>query len=217
MERERHERLVKSGLPQRHLDALKDERRWEHAGYRESTRKAKAACEAGGLVAFVGNRGTGKTQAAVEVAVGMFAEHPVRYVKARMLGMYLRECYQKQGMGEAESIQRWVRPHLLIIDDAHELSDQKEYDRSMLTLLCDLRYDESRPTILIANVSPEKAQHLWGASIADRMNDGGGMIVFHGQSLRRSKHGAHQQEGNGGAAKPGSGQRREGAGQPPQG
>ncbi|MFP3386161.1 hypothetical protein, partial [Tritonibacter sp. SIMBA_163] len=100
-------------LPQRHLVALKDERRWQHTGYRESVLKAEKACEMGGLLAFVGSRGTGKTQVAVEVAAGMAATKPVRYVKARMLGMFLREAFQKPSVTEVDAIQRWVRPHLL--------------------------------------------------------------------------------------------------------
>lgn len=201
-EREQREKLEASGLPQRHIETAKDGRRWGVPGYQQSVAKAKTACEHGGMVALVGSRGTGKTQVAVEVAMAHSGTKSVRYVKSRVLGMHLREAFDNPKLTEREALEKWVRPHLLIVDDCHELADDKQYDRSMLTLLADLRYDKCRPTLLIANVAVEKAGAMFGPSIADRLNDGGGMIAFAGQSLRGAKRGKDQPERDGGAAKP---------------
>lgn len=191
IERERAERMESAGLPARHREKLRDESRHDMPGFRDSVEKAVRACEQGGMLALVGNRGTGKTQVAVEVAARMMDQRnaSARYVKARMLGMHLRETFDDPRTSERQALQKWVRPHLLVIDDCHELSEQKEYDRSILTLLADLRYDQCRPTMLLANVAPENTGRLFGASITDRLNDGGGVIAFTGKSLRGARHG----------------------------
>lgn len=178
--------ITAANLPKRHMQAditeLDDSP--ELAAKR---RKLHDAIRRGAIVGMVGNRGTGKTQEAVLAAKDFITEElrGARYVKAVRIGMAVRESFGKPGGSETAAIDEWVRPQLLIVDDVHELRDDKEYDRVIFTLLCDMRYDDAKPTILVANVTPEQSGKLFGASIADRINDGGGLITFNGPSKRQ--------------------------------
>ncbi len=172
-----------------------------HAGKRvnhdaERWAKVQRSVSEGGAVALIGNRGTGKTQLAVDAGRDMIvtSQHSVRYVKARMLGMAVRQhSFAAANRDELAAIERWAKPHLLILDDLHEIADDREWERSTLTLILDLRYDHARPTILVANTTPEKFPSMAGPSICDRMREGGGMIVFGGPSLRGKRDGDDDQ------------------------
>src|SRR5206468_2068917 len=79
--------------------------------------------------------------------------------------------------------QNWLRPELLVLDEAHERGDTPWEDR-MLTRLVNLRYEAMVSTILISNHDEETFAKRVGTSIADRIADGGGLILCGWASLR---------------------------------
>ncbi len=88
----------------------------------------------GFIVAFVGIRGTGKTQMAVcliaEACRRSKAEWntkhlAARYVTALDLFREFRACYAKDGPAEKSVFEGFVSAELLVIDDAHERSESE--------------------------------------------------------------------------------------------
>lgn len=150
----------------------------------------------GGLIALLGDRGTGKTQAAVEV-VGRFLSHwrppaedsngwrphPTRYFVAGDLFLDLRTAMQAGS--ERDTLKAVKTVGLLVIDEVQERG-QTEYEDRVLVNIIDARYGNYRPTILIGNLKPDEFVRQLGPSIASRMTEGAsGVVMFTGPSHRR--------------------------------
>lgn len=141
--------------------------------------------EAGGMVALIGSRGTGKTQMSVE-AIRWVCNLPksALYTRAAEVFIAVRECYRKDAPAtETQTIERFCRPHLLVIDECHERGHTDAENR-ILTLILDKRYADCRPTILIANNEPEEFRIQIGESVYDRLVETGGWITCNWQSFR---------------------------------
>lgn len=197
----RAEAFRASGVDKRHADRkladlLKDE---EWARYWPIARKV---VESGGMLALLGDRGTGKTQLAVELVRAVCRETPLDpehvmwsgkppviavYVRAREIGMKFRECYDKDStMTELAAVSLFVRPRLLVIDECQERPD-KDHETRTLTMILDKRYAAMSPTILIANCDEKALLGLFGPSVADRIKEGGGFIRFKCGNFRGSR------------------------------
>jgi DNA replication protein DnaC len=188
-----------SGVDKRHADRkladlLKDE---EWARYWPIARKI---VNEGGMLALLGDRGTGKTQLAVELIRAVCRETPLDnvvlewakppslavYARAREIGMKFRECYDKDStQTELSVVNLFVRPRLLVIDECQERPD-KDHEIRTVSMILDKRYASMLPTVLIANCDEKALLTLFGASVADRIKDGGGYIRFRCESFRRS-------------------------------
>lgn len=168
--------------PQRHLS--REEFRGEAwLQKRESlTRKLGS----GFLLAFVGNRGPGKTQMAVELMRHQVQERvkSARYVHAIELFCALREPYADGATKrELKAIEEFTRPELLVIDEAQERAETQWEDR-LLTFILNKRYDAEKDTILIANLKEEELLKALGNSVHSRLIETGGIVVFDWQSFR---------------------------------
>ena len=141
--------------------------------------------EAGGMVALIGGRGTGKTQMSVEAIRWVCnLPKPALYTRAAEVFIAVRECYRKDAPAtEAQTIERFCRPHLLVIDECHERGHTDAENR-ILTLILDKRYAACRPTILIANNEPGEFRIQIGESVYDRLVETGGWITCNWQSFR---------------------------------
>jgi DNA replication protein DnaC len=139
-------------------------------------------------VALLGDRGTGKTQLAVEVIRSQCNDlESALYTRAIEMFIAVRECYRKDASAkESDVINRYVRPHLLVIDEAHERGHTDAENR-ILTLIIDRRYGDRKPTILIANSKPDAFREQIGESIFDRLVETGGIKVCDWPSFRVRK------------------------------
>lgn len=134
-----------------------------------------------GIVALIGKRGTGKTQAACVAIQAVCRDgRPARYTTAVELLADLIDGY-RDGGGPSLSqwLETWSRYHLLVIDEVAEAPPTDHTSRS-LTALIDRRYRSELPTMLIANVSADGFDKLVGPSVADRCRETGGLIRFEG-------------------------------------
>lgn len=160
---------------------------WELIGHQkwcQAVLKTASVVGTGGIVALLGARGNGKTQATIEIARECSRQLlPCLYVRSREIGMALREAYGNIGLTEREAVERFVRPFLLIVDECQERPD-KEWEIRSQTLILDKRYGALRPTILIANSTKAQFVKLMGTSVADRIMEGGGAITFDWPSFR---------------------------------
>ena len=106
-----------------------------------------------------------------------------RIVTTLQLLADLKRRYDSDEDGDAAWLVEWAAPYLLGIDEASERLDS-DWSRLMLSALVDARYANMRPTILVANASPEHFAETVGDSIASRATEGGGLIVADWSSFR---------------------------------
>ena len=173
---------VKSGVPKRYrqpdwLPTDKDD-------WKTPYMKARKIISAGATLSLIGGRGTGKTRLAIEVCRRLDAKG-TRYLSAMDVFLRLQACYRKDANEtELAVLQELSKVRLLIIDEVQERGNTEWEDR-VLTHLIDKRYGAMLPTVLIANLKPAELRDRLGASIMDRMHEGGGMLEIAGDSHRR--------------------------------
>lgn len=177
--------LYSGGFPRRHVD---------HECGAEDAKLPMLAdaikhIDAGGTTAIIGPRGTGKTQIATWAAWmclaakkvpshGFINEIPCVYGTALEIFIHLRADQHNP-----ESVKKYVRPKVLVIDEIQERGETAFEDR-MLTHIIDKRYGSKLATILIGNLAPDKITGSLGLSIVDRIRETGGLIVLDGKSYR---------------------------------
>lgn len=157
----------------------------EHAKWASAYEQAMAVAERGELCVLLGPRGNGKTQCAVEI-IRMFCRRVLSclYVRSREVGMRLRQAYGSMStLTEIAAVRQFQEPHLLVIDECQERPD-RDFELRSFTLILDRRYGALRPTILIANCTPEQFATLMGGSVTDRLKEGGGIVPFDWPSFR---------------------------------
>ena len=108
----------------------------------------------------------------------------------------IRRAYTKaEELTEAEMVDLYVRPRLLVIDEIQERGGSDWEDR-LLTHIIDRRYGQMKDTILIGNLTREEFECAMGASVCDRLTETGGMIVCNWPTFRVAKMEATAQQGD---------------------
>jgi DNA replication protein DnaC len=157
--------------------------------------EASKAVSQGGLVVFLGNRGTGKTQMAAEIAKSgdwksdkgewdgnkMVSRKTAIYRRAMDIFLDLRD--RSPGHSEKAVLEKLTYCGLLVIDEFQERGETPFEDR-IITNLLDKRYNDERPTILIANLDREGLKNMLSPSVIDRMRQNGRSFLFNGKSYR---------------------------------
>lgn len=157
--------------------------------------EASKAVSQGGLVAFLGGRGTGKTQMAAEIAKtgewsrdkgewngnSMVANKTAVYRRAMDIFLDLRD--RSAGHSEKAVLEKLTFCGLLVIDEFQERGETPFEDR-IVTNLLDKRYNDERPTILIANLDREGLSGMLSPSVKDRMRENGRSFLFDWKSYR---------------------------------
>lgn len=156
----------------------------------------------GATACIIGPRGTGKTQLATDVAravnldeaqrfvadrkaYGHYEPHPQAvYVHVMEIFMAIKATYQSDAtQGERQSLDRFIRPRVLVIDEVQERGET-DWENRMLTYILDKRYQQGRDTLLLANMKPTDIQDKLGASIVSRMQETGGIVECNWPSFR---------------------------------
>lgn len=165
----------------------------QHKEWAERFELGKPVIDGGGILALLGDRGVGKTQMAVEyIRRYCLAGKGCLYERARAIAMRLREAYGgRTSLTERQVMGEFVKPHLLVIDEAQERADTDWEIRSM-TLLLDMRYAQMKPTIFIANCKQKQFKMLVGAAITDRLKEGGGVLELDWPSFRSIRSGKQE-------------------------
>lgn len=173
---------------------LKGEKWWSTF---ESAKSQVAAC---GIVAFLGNRGPGKTRMAAEIARAGYwptdkgewngnmvvAGKTALYRRAMDVFLELRDCGKKGATrSEKDVLESLAFAGLLVIDEFQERGES-EWENRIICNLLDKRYATRRPTILIANYTPEEMKNALSPSVKDRMRESGKAFVFDWGSFRRA-------------------------------
>jgi|ETNvirnome_2_300_1030623.scaffolds.fasta_scaffold00725_11 DNA replication protein DnaC len=152
----------------------------------ESHNKVKESVTAGGICIVLGTRGSGKTQSSA-CAIGHCCQNlkkPALYTKAFDIFLSIRNGNNRNSTTtEQEEIERFIKPHLLVMD-AFEVRGDTEFENRVLDHIIDRRYDDRKPTIIITNDSIENMGNVLGPSIMDRIRESGGFIKFKDSSHR---------------------------------
>lgn len=141
------------------------------------------------MAALIGPRGTGKTQAAVELMRSACKRgHSVLYTTAMLFFARIKATYQRDaGATELDVINEFCKPDLLVIDEV-QVRSESSWENNLLTHLVDTRYGRMLGTLFIGNLSPDSFRECVGDSIHSRLAQTGGIFVFNGNSFR-SQHG----------------------------
>jgi len=166
----------------------------QHTGWAEALARAVKCIDKGGIVALLGPRGTGKTQLAVHAMRyvceknitkmnGSYRKMYPKCLTATEFFMEVKRTYDNSRASEHALVNELAKRMLLVID---EIQDRRcsEWEDALLTLLVDMRYRAVMPTVLIANQSAADFSSNVGDSIADRMNEDGGIVEMGWQSFR---------------------------------
>lgn len=177
-------RLAKACLPERHMRGVSIDRGPDGEKWRA---KVETLCDmigSGFLVALIGNRGTGKTQAAVVAAIrAVQLERTALYCKAMEIFLDIRGTYKREDRTELDALDKYLAPQLLIIDEIQQRGETAFEDR-MLAYLIDKRYDAMVDTLLLGNLTPEALKDSLDPSIVDRIRETGGRMEFTWKSFR---------------------------------
>jgi len=176
------------GLMPRHMRNIKN----KHKEWAEAFRKAEAMLGNGSIIALIGPRGTGKTQLAASLIKSVlivmddnkfpeFCKWQL-YMTAMQFFMRIKRSYDGREHEEG-IIKALLAPPLLVIDELQERRCS-DWENSLLTTLIDTRYGNMKDTVLISNQTVDAFVRNVGDSVADRMNEGGGVIEMNWQSLR---------------------------------
>jgi DNA replication protein DnaC len=171
--------------------------------WRAAYQKALAIAQSGGIVVAWGQRGTGKTQIAYEIAThGIFHDphfppayrdgfsmpikaRPCVYVKAMDIFMRMKNGFSRKDQpSELDIVENLVQAAFLVIDEAHVRGETK-YEDDKLTHIIDKRYDAMRPTMLITNLTNKDFAAQLSPSILSRITEIGGGIECNWQSYRK--------------------------------
>lgn len=146
---------------------------------------------AGAVVCVCGPRGTGKTQAAVEVMKELWMRYDRPLYRTVLEFTFKLRSTFGSGVSEEVVMAQHISPWLLVLDELQVRND-KEFTNDRLTYIVDARYRAKKRTLLISNLMPRRLakgddgcfEDNVGPSIASRIQDFGKVIVFDGPSWR---------------------------------
>lgn len=146
-----------------------------------------AVLKSGRSLIFCGSVGTGKTHLAVGIA-----RHIMDAGKQAVMSSVLKavrrikESYRRDSPHtEAELIQEFVEPDLLILDEVG-VQFGSDTEKMLLFDIINGRYEVMKPSILISNLGLAELEHYIGTRAMDRLREGGGKaVVFDWESYRR--------------------------------
>jgi DNA replication protein DnaC len=173
----------KWNVPQRQLqnrDKLRNEGDWM-----ATKEKVTSMIGSGFLLALIGNRGSGKTQIAVEAMFEATARGlSSRYMTATEFFLAVKSTFSKDSEeNEEECISRLAKVKFLVLDEIAKRGET-DWENRLLFELIDRRYRNMKDTLIIGNQNPQEFQTAIGPSLADRMNESGGIIECNWSSFR---------------------------------
>lgn len=185
LRRESVERLQSdTNAPKRHWDCILD----MDGEWGQKLNSLRPRIGSGFMVAFVGTRGNGKTQMAVQLIRDATERLlSARFCTASEFFMAIKSTYKKESSEtEFDVVVCYRAPKLLVIDEIGKRSDS-EWENTLLFELLNKRYNDMTDTIVIDNRSSAEFQAAIGPSLASRIAESGGIIEFNWPSFRGVK------------------------------
>lgn len=136
------------------------------------------------MAGLIGPRGTGKTQAAIEVIrAAVWSGRSARYCTAMDFFRAIKSTFRSD-TDEAEVFGRFITPGVLVLDEV-QVRSSSEWENNQLTHLVDKRYGNMMATIFIGNFdTADSFKACVGDSIYSRLAETGSIFLFSWQSWR---------------------------------
>lgn len=194
-------KLGDSLIPKRFKDKTFD----SYTASSEGQRKAKARCmryadefeqnlEEGRCLILVGNPGTGKTHLGVSIAQAIMAttRHAAAYRTLGGILQAIRGTFDGgSGQTEGSILDALVRPALLVLDEVGASKEApSDFELSRLFSIINGRYERMLPTIVISNLGAKELPAAMGERSADRLREGGGIVLPFDWGSHRGLEGA---------------------------
>ena len=184
------------GYPWRHRKLLQREiestgvpwLHWDEPATTELLRASGELNAGDSLMILLGPRGTGKTQAAVELSLKLDLHlHECNRAISHMY-MPLGELLNKEKSSWDDKmiespIKKAKSTGLLVLDEIQE-STASDWERQQLTLLIDDRYRNMKRTIMIGNLVQSGLEKFVSKSISSRIKETGQIIEMAGKRYR---------------------------------
>ena len=150
-----------------------------------------------GIIALIGNNGTGKTHLACATVRAIGSGKIMKMIE---IGMFIRRAYDKDNrLDEQGQLDKLVNMTFLAIDEADK-SKRTDAEMNWLSYIIDERNERYRPTILIANLHPASIhtdgtrcdkcfEAILTPDVLDRISQTGVIRYFSGESYRRNLRG----------------------------
>jgi len=168
---------LRSGALLQHAYAATDHSERRNVQWQACRKKLGANLGKGIMIAMLGDRGTGKTQLAVDlVRQACECGHPATYVIAIPFFLELRADCAADALN---ALERYVAPPLLVIDELG-LRSHSRWEDNTLTTLFDLRYGGLKDTLLLSNEKPDRFAETIGKSTMQRLLERGGHLTPNG-------------------------------------
>lgn len=186
--------LGRAAIPKRFIGRKLDNYRVENEGQKKALASAMRYAENwqdnrdnGVNLILTGHPGTGKTHLAVGIAHHVMSRGgSALYTRVVEVVRAVKDTYSDKTKTERQVIDEFRKPDLLIMD---EVGRQMGTDTEKLVLfeVINARYEDCKPTILIANLQVGQLAEYLDPAALDRLREGGGRVVIFDWDSERSK------------------------------
>ena len=192
-----HKRLGAAGIPERFHDRTLDSYNATNAGQRSALEFAKTyaaefdgAKKTGRSAIFCGKPGTGKTHLSVGIGLhAMTLGNLVLFTTVQRAVRRVKDSWRKDSEeSETQAIEMLVEPDLLILDEIG-VQFGSEFEKNLMFDILNERYEKSRPSLLLSNLTATEIKSFLGERVYDRLReDGGKCIAFDWVSYRKQSN-----------------------------